>query len=70
MLETSAQNGQGSAHKVSMTDTTAVNCQPRERRFEQCSQLFCFKLQDIRRPTLKEFQPSKAVMQCFTENER
>ena len=32
---------------VSITGTTAVNWQPRNTRFERCSQLFCFKPHEI-----------------------
>ena len=49
---------------------TTVNLQPRKIRFEQCSQLFCFKSHEIRRPTLMEVLSSKAVMRRLTGNER
>ena len=49
---------------------TVVNCQPRETRSEQCSQLCCFEPREGHRPTLMEFLSSKAVTQRLTENER
>ena len=47
-----------------------VNCQPRRTRFEQYSQLYCFKPRKIDRSALMEFLSSKAVMWRLTENER
>ena len=73
MTSTSARNGQRTAHKihkVSLTVTTAVNCQPRRKRFKQFSQLFCFKPREIHGPTLMEFLSPKAVMQRLAVNER
>ena len=73
VTSTSARNGQGSAHeihKVSIMGTTAVNCQTRKTRFEQCSQLFSFKPREIRSPTFMEFLSSKAVMLRLTRKER
>ena len=42
---------------------TAVNCQPHQTQFKQCSQLFCIKPYEIHRPTLMEFLSSTAAMQ-------
>ena len=48
---------------------TVVNCQQRETRSEQCSQLCCFEPREGHRPTLMEFLSSKAVTQRITQNE-
>ena len=40
---------------------THVNCQPRKTSFEQCSQLFCFQLREIHRPTFMEYLSSQEV---------
>ena len=57
----------GQLTKFTKVSITAVTCQPRETRFEKCSQC---KSREIHRPTLVEFLSSKAVRQRITENQR